>query len=108
MVPTRELAKQVSDEFESISDGLSVACFYGGTPYEKQSKQLAFYFTEKAKNIWHYTLFRLLHTEQHLKFIINLESLKGESNEITTSLVALPSDKGQTINLKPCNGFIQQ
>lgn len=38
MVPTRELAKQVSDEFESISDGLSVACFYGGTPYEKQSK----------------------------------------------------------------------
>lgn len=55
MVPTRELAKQVSDEFESISDGLSVACFYGGTPYEKQSKQLAFYLTEKAKNIWHYT-----------------------------------------------------
>lgn len=50
----------------------------------------------------------MLHTDQHLKFIINLESLKGESNEITTSLVALPSDKGQTINLKPCNGFIQQ
>uniref|UniRef100_K1RHB2 RNA helicase n=1 Tax=Magallana gigas TaxID=29159 RepID=K1RHB2_MAGGI len=40
MVPTRELAKQVSDEFESISDGLSVACFYGGTPYEKQIRAI--------------------------------------------------------------------
>lgn len=38
MVPTRELAKQVSDVFESISDRLNVACFYGGTPYEKQSE----------------------------------------------------------------------
>lgn len=40
MVPTRELAKQVSDEFESISDGLNVACFYGGTPYEKQIRAI--------------------------------------------------------------------
>ncbi|XP_048758389.2 nucleolar RNA helicase 2-like [Ostrea edulis] len=40
MVPTRELAKQVSDVFESISDRLNVACFYGGTPYEKQMRAI--------------------------------------------------------------------
>ncbi|XP_062611033.1 nucleolar RNA helicase 2-like [Saccostrea cucullata] len=40
MVPTRELAKQVSDVFESIGEGLNVACFYGGTPYEKQMRAI--------------------------------------------------------------------
>ncbi|XP_061181669.1 nucleolar RNA helicase 2-like [Saccostrea echinata] len=41
MVPTRELAKQVSDVFESIGEGLNVACFYGGTPYEKQMRAIS-------------------------------------------------------------------
>ena len=38
MAPTRELAKQVSEDFESISEGLSVLCVYGGTPYGPQGE----------------------------------------------------------------------
>jgi superfamily II DNA/RNA helicase len=40
MAPTRELAKQIGDDFESISDGLSILCVYGGTPYYTQGKWL--------------------------------------------------------------------
>ncbi|PVV01792.1 hypothetical protein BB560_003778, partial [Smittium megazygosporum] len=36
MAPTRELAKQVSLEFESISSNLSVDCFYGGVSIDAQ------------------------------------------------------------------------
>ncbi|KAL5018873.1 hypothetical protein ScPMuIL_004595 [Solemya velum] len=36
MAPTRELARQVSEDFEAISDSLSILCVYGGTPYGPQ------------------------------------------------------------------------
>jgi superfamily II DNA/RNA helicase len=38
LAPTRELANQVSKDFSDITKKLSVACFYGGTPYGGQSK----------------------------------------------------------------------
>ena len=41
MAPTRELAKQVAADFESLSKGdnsLSVLCVYGGTPYWQQEQ----------------------------------------------------------------------
>jgi superfamily II DNA/RNA helicase len=38
--PTRELAKQVADDFESISSKLRTCCVYGGVPYEKQESDL--------------------------------------------------------------------
>ncbi|CAD5121178.1 DgyrCDS9713 [Dimorphilus gyrociliatus] len=41
MVPTRELAKQVADNFESLSDNLQVMSIYGGVPYEKQERELS-------------------------------------------------------------------
>lgn len=41
MVPTRELAKQVAENFESLSDNLQVISIYGGTPYEKQERELS-------------------------------------------------------------------
>ncbi|XP_064617477.1 nucleolar RNA helicase 2-like isoform X2 [Liolophura sinensis] len=41
MAPTRELARQVSSDFQSISRSLSIACFYGGTPYHPQEKAIA-------------------------------------------------------------------
>ncbi|KAL4695158.1 hypothetical protein H8959_000253 [Pygathrix nigripes] len=34
--PTRELANQVSKDFSDITKRLSLACFYGGTPYGGQ------------------------------------------------------------------------
>lgn len=34
--PTRELAKQVGDDFSSISSKLRTVCVYGGVAYEKQ------------------------------------------------------------------------
>ena len=34
--PTRELAKQVGDDFMSISSKLRTCCVYGGVSYEKQ------------------------------------------------------------------------
>ena len=37
--PTRELAKQVGDDFNNISDHLRCVCVYGGVSYEKQSNQ---------------------------------------------------------------------
>ena len=36
MEPTRELAKQVGDDFTSISSKLRTCCVYGGTSYERQ------------------------------------------------------------------------
>ncbi|XP_030342400.2 nucleolar RNA helicase 2-like [Strigops habroptila] len=36
LVPTRELATQVAREFKNLTKKLSVACFYGGTPYKEQ------------------------------------------------------------------------
>lgn len=42
LAPTRELAKQVSREMKYIGDGLgiSVECFYGGSPYGPQENAL--------------------------------------------------------------------
>lgn len=34
--PTRELAKQVGDDFTSISTRIRTCCVYGGVSYEKQ------------------------------------------------------------------------
>ncbi|KAM6390604.1 nucleolar RNA helicase 2-like isoform 2-T2 [Pluvialis apricaria] len=36
LVPTRELATQVAKDFKTLTRKLSVACFYGGTPYKEQ------------------------------------------------------------------------
>ncbi|XP_067996273.1 nucleolar RNA helicase 2-like isoform X1 [Melanerpes formicivorus] len=36
LVPTRELATQVARDFKNLTRNLSVACFYGGTPYKEQ------------------------------------------------------------------------
>ncbi|XP_062436458.1 nucleolar RNA helicase 2-like, partial [Rhea pennata] len=36
LVPTRELAIQVARDFQNLTRKLSVACFYGGTPYKAQ------------------------------------------------------------------------
>lgn len=36
MVPTRELAIQVGENFSKISSGLQVLCVYGGVPYNQQ------------------------------------------------------------------------
>nr|XP_033797809.1 nucleolar RNA helicase 2 [Geotrypetes seraphini] len=36
LAPTRELAVQVSKDFKDITRKLTVACFYGGTPYNSQ------------------------------------------------------------------------
>ncbi|KAK2512992.1 nucleolar RNA helicase 2-like protein [Columba guinea] len=36
LVPTRELATQVAKDFKHLTRKLSVACFYGGTPYREQ------------------------------------------------------------------------
>ncbi|KAM7102195.1 nucleolar RNA helicase 2-like isoform 2-T2 [Ciconia maguari] len=36
LVPTRELATQVAKDFRNLTRKLSVACFYGGTPYKAQ------------------------------------------------------------------------
>lgn len=38
MAPTRELARQVCNEFEAIGPKLATLCIYGGTPYEPQRK----------------------------------------------------------------------
>ncbi|KAJ8318485.1 hypothetical protein KUTeg_003576 [Tegillarca granosa] len=40
MAPTRELAKQVSDDFLSIGENISVYCIYGGTPYGPQENAI--------------------------------------------------------------------
>lgn len=40
MAPTRELAKQVATEFESVANHLSCFCIYGGMPYENQENAL--------------------------------------------------------------------
>lgn len=40
MEPTRELAKQVGDDFQAISTTLRTCCVYGGMPYEKQLSDL--------------------------------------------------------------------
>uniref|UniRef100_A0A8C2SVV0 Nucleolar RNA helicase 2 n=2 Tax=Coturnix japonica TaxID=93934 RepID=A0A8C2SVV0_COTJA len=36
LVPTRELAIQVAKDFKNLTRKLSVACFYGGSPYKEQ------------------------------------------------------------------------
>uniref|UniRef100_F7FNL3 RNA helicase n=1 Tax=Ornithorhynchus anatinus TaxID=9258 RepID=F7FNL3_ORNAN len=36
LTPTRELANQVAKDFKDITRTLTVACFYGGTPYNGQ------------------------------------------------------------------------
>ena len=36
MAPTRELAKQVCDNFSAIADGPVCISIYGGTSYERQ------------------------------------------------------------------------
>jgi ATP-dependent RNA helicase DDX21 len=38
--PTRELAKQVGDDFTSISSTLRCCCVYGGVSYERQEADL--------------------------------------------------------------------
>ncbi len=38
MEPTRELAKQVGDDFNQICSSLRCCCVYGGVSYERQSK----------------------------------------------------------------------
>ncbi len=38
--PTRELAKQVGDDFQSISTSLRICCVYGGVSYERQEADL--------------------------------------------------------------------
>ncbi|KAL0629880.1 Nucleolar RNA helicase 2, partial [Plecturocebus cupreus] len=40
LAPTRELANQVSRDFSDITKKLSVACFYGGTPYGGQFEHM--------------------------------------------------------------------
>ncbi|XP_050394970.1 nucleolar RNA helicase 2 [Patella vulgata] len=40
MAPTRELAKQVSEDFQAYSTSLIVLCIYGGTPYGPQERVL--------------------------------------------------------------------
>ncbi|XP_021799102.1 nucleolar RNA helicase 2 isoform X2 [Papio anubis] len=40
LAPTRELANQVSKDFSDITKKLSVACFYGGTPYGGQFERM--------------------------------------------------------------------
>jgi ATP-dependent RNA helicase DDX21 len=40
LVPTRELAKQVYEEFGKLDTKLSGACIYGGAPYRPQEEQL--------------------------------------------------------------------
>lgn len=40
MCPTRELAKQVASEFQSISDTLKVLTVYGGVPFHDQERSL--------------------------------------------------------------------
>ncbi|GJQ08241.1 hypothetical protein GpartN1_g32.t1 [Galdieria partita] len=40
LAPTRELAKQVFDEFGKLESTLSGACIYGGAPYRPQEEQL--------------------------------------------------------------------
>lgn len=42
MAPTRELARQVSEVIESMSDKLSVACVYGGAPAGPQGMSLQY------------------------------------------------------------------
>jgi len=44
MTPTRELARQVTDVIEQLSDDLSVACIYGGAPAGPQGMSVAFIF----------------------------------------------------------------
>lgn len=38
LTPTRELAIQVAKDFKDIVKTVSVACFYGGSSYNPQSK----------------------------------------------------------------------
>lgn len=40
MAPTRELAKQDYDQFNMVAQRLTVACIYGGVPYEPQESLL--------------------------------------------------------------------
>ncbi|XP_032229762.2 nucleolar RNA helicase 2 [Nematostella vectensis] len=40
MAPTRELAKQVGNEFENLKSNLEVYCIYGGMPYEPQENAI--------------------------------------------------------------------
>lgn len=39
--PTRELAKQVGDDFNSICSTLRCCCVYGGVSYEKQNREMS-------------------------------------------------------------------
>ncbi|XP_067673213.1 nucleolar RNA helicase 2-like [Haliotis asinina] len=38
LTPTRELAKQVNDDFKAVSESLEVLVIYGGTPYGPQER----------------------------------------------------------------------
>lgn len=38
LAPTRELAIQVAKDFKDVSKRLAIACFYGGSSYNPQSK----------------------------------------------------------------------
>ncbi|XP_032922638.1 nucleolar RNA helicase 2-like [Catharus ustulatus] len=40
LVPTRELAIQVAKDFKNFTKKLSIACFYGGSPYKEQLDHL--------------------------------------------------------------------
>ncbi|CAG8495352.1 6604_t:CDS:2 [Diversispora eburnea] len=40
MTPTRDLAKQISTEFESIAPSLKILCIYGGVAYDLQNQGL--------------------------------------------------------------------
>lgn len=40
VAPTRELAKQISDEFQTITNLFRITCIYGGVAYEPQERDL--------------------------------------------------------------------
>jgi len=49
MAPTRELAKQVGEEFGNIAGNLKYTCIYGGVPYVTQCK---LFFFNSILRIW--------------------------------------------------------
>ena len=40
MAPTRELARQVHEDFSKVAPTLSMLCIYGGSPYDAQCRTM--------------------------------------------------------------------
>lgn len=60
MTPTRELAIQVAKDFKDIIKRLSIACFYGGSSYNPQSRWNRFNITRTCFSVFFlYGLFYL-------------------------------------------------